>query len=178
MPNHSTAPHRGAFALGTRTACGSPFPSRSWLLAGVVGILWSLGCVSVAEAGLGEPTASVARDHAAIHGATLSVIKTEKYDVHETTTENGTRMRQYVNRSGTVFGVTWSGSTMPNLKLVLGTRYQRYLAAASVHRTNHHLMNISEGDFVLHIRKMQRGITGTAYVPSLVPADVSATDIR
>lgn len=132
----------------------------------------------VARAGLGEPVDSVQRDHTALRGATLSVTPMLSYDLHETTTVDGIRLRQYVSRTGTVFAVAWSGPALPDLKLVLGKNYDAYVAAATAHRGSHHVMNVATPELVLNVTKHSRGFTGHAHLPALLPAGTTAQELR
>jgi hypothetical protein len=102
----------------------------------------------------------------------------QAYDMHEITTANGGRVREYVTRGGTVFAVTFSGRTMPDLRAVLGSHYRDYAAATSTRRTNHKVFAISAPGLVMEVVKLPRGITGSAHVPLLLPTGVSARDLR
>jgi hypothetical protein len=133
---------------------------------------------SVANAGLGEPVDSVARDHQALRGTTLSVTAMQAYDVHETTTADGTRVRQYVSRAGTVFAVAWSGRSLPDLRIVLATHYDRYVAAAAAHRGSHHLLSVATPEVQMNIVRLPRGFAGSAQVPTLMPPGTSAEELR
>ena len=139
---------------------------------------FGLAVSPVAHAALGESVESVQRDHAALRGAALAVTPTQAYDLHEITTADATRVREYVSRAGTVFAVTWSGRSLPNLQAVLGQRYDEYAAAAAGHHGSHHVFTIATASLVMHIRKLPRGFTGSAHVPALVPPGVATQDIR
>ncbi len=142
-------------------------------------MLVSLGLMTpAAHAGLGEPVESVQRDHAALRGKALAVTPAATFDRHEITTAEGTRVSEYASRAGTVFAVTWSGRSLPDLKVVLGQHYDAYAAATTRHRGNHHVFTIETADLVLHIRKLPRGFTGSAHVPALLPPGTAAVDIR
>ncbi len=155
---------------------GSASRTRQHALALVVA--WGALLAPAAYAGLGEPVESVQRDHAALRGTTLSVTPMVSYDLHETTTVDGIRLRQYASRTGTVFAVAWSGPALPDLKLVLGKSYDAYVAAASAHRGSHHVMNIATPELVLNITKHSRGFTGHAHLPALLPAGTTADELR
>jgi Protein of unknown function (DUF2844) len=131
-----------------------------------------------AQAGLGKPVESVQRDHAALHGVALAVTPMQNYDLHESTIADGTRLRQYATRAGTVFAVAWSGPALPDLKLVLGESYDAYVAAASNHRGSHHVFTIATPELVLGITKHLRGFTGHAHLPALLPAGTTAQELR
>ena len=130
------------------------------------------------HAGLGEPVESVQRDHAALRGARLAVTPMAAYDLHETTTADGIRVRQYASHAGTVFAVAWSGPALPDLKVVLGKSYDDYVAAASGHRGSHHVLNVTTPGLVLNITQHQRGFTGAAHLPALLPAGASVQELR
>jgi hypothetical protein len=154
------------------------FAARARRLALAIVVAGGAPLAPTAQAGLGEPVDSVERDHAAVHGSALSVTPMLNYDLHETTTVDGARLRQYATRAGTVFAVAWSGPALPNLKLVLGKSYDAYVAAASAHRGSHHVLNIVTPDLVLNITKHARGFTGNAYQPALLPAGTTAQELR
>ncbi len=144
------------------------------------GIALALGlCLaSAARAGLGERVESVPRDHAALHGAALKVTPMANYDLHEITTAAGDRVREYVSADGAVFATTWSGHSMPDLKVVLAAHYTEYTAGAQAHRASHHVFSMDTDRLVLRVVKLPRGLAGSARVPALVPAGMSVQDIR
>lgn len=131
-----------------------------------------------AHAGLGEAVASVSRDQTALRATTLAVTPMQAYDVHEITTADGTHVRQYVSRAGTVFAVAWSGRSLPDLKVVLASHYGEYLTAASAHHYNHHVLNVVTPGLVLNVTRLPRGFAGGAHVPALLPAGTSVQELR
>jgi hypothetical protein len=131
-----------------------------------------------AQAGLGEPVASVQKDHLALHGVTLAVTPQDAFDVHETTTADGGFVRQYASKAGTVFAVAWSGRTLPDLGVVLGKHYDEYLAAAKTRRGSHHMLSVSSPEVVMSVARLPRGFMGSAHVPTLLPPGVTSQDIR
>ena len=50
------------------------------------------------------------------------------YVMRETTLPTGTRVREYVSESGTVFAVTWEGPFLPDLKALLGKYFDTMVA--------------------------------------------------
>ena len=131
-----------------------------------------------ASAGLGERAESVQRDHVALHGTRLAVTPATTYDVHETTTADGTNVRQYVSRAGTVFAVAWSGPKLPDLRVVLAGHYDQYLAATRVPHASHKVLTVTTADAVISVVRHPRGFTGGAYAPALLPPDVAVQDLR
>ena len=146
------------------------------LAAGLL-VAAGLGLAPAAQAGLGEGVDSVARDHAALRAKSVSILPMQAYDVHELATSGG-HVREYVARTGTVFAVTFKGSSMPNLRAVLGSHYGEYEVAVNARLTNHKVFAMSSPGLVMEVVKLPRGFTGSAHVPSLLPAGVAARDLR
>lgn len=138
--------------------------------------LAALCVTSTAHAGLGQAVDSVQRDQASLQG-TLTVTPMQSYDLHQITTGN-TVVREYVSRAGTVFAVTWSGRSGPDLSMILGARYADYSKAATIHRGNHKVFSLTTDDLVMHVTKLPRALVGEAHAPTLFPAGVTARDIR
>jgi hypothetical protein len=131
-----------------------------------------------ALAGLGESADAISHDRTALRATAETVTPLVAYDVHEMTTEDGSRVREYVSRSGTIFAVAWNGRTKPDLSALLAAHYADYLKAAASNHFNHHVLSISNGDFAMRIMKLPRGFTGSAHVPALLPTGTTAQDIR
>ena len=144
--------------------------------AGLLALMASCFGVS-AHAGLGESADSIARDHSALQAQADSKTTTAAYDRHEITTASGTRVREYVNKTGKVFAVSWSGPTLPDLKTLLADHYADFVSAASAPRHNHHVLTISTPDLVLQNSRLPRGFAGRAHIPSLMPAGTSAAEL-
>lgn len=129
-----------------------------------------------AQAGLGETVDSVARDHAALRGAALQVTPAASWDVHEITTAEGSKIREYAGKDGMVFAVAWQGR-MPDLHVLLASHYGEYEAATMKH-ANHRVLSISTPGLVLDAMKLPRGFTGSAHVPALLPAGTNPAGLR
>jgi hypothetical protein len=142
-----------------------------------MGVLFGLCVAPSAQAGLGEPAASVQRDHTALRGTALTVTPTPAYSLHEISTPGG-RVREYVSSADRVFAVTWSGRSNPDLSLLLGTHYAEYARTAKIHRGNHKVFSLVTAGLVMHVTKLPRGFVGEAHAPALLPSGVSAGDIR
>jgi hypothetical protein len=153
-------------------------PRRAATLLGATLLAAFLVVGPPAHAALGESRASIQEDHAALGGTALVVTRTDGYEVHETTTADGGRVRQYVGAQGTVFAVSWSARFQPNLKQLLGSYYDEYLSASRAHRGGHHLLSISTPRLVLGVVQRPRGFAGQAHVPDLLPAGVAPDALR
>ena len=140
-----------------------------------IGSLW----IGEAHASLGGELTSVLDDAAQMRG-TVQASPLQQYDIEEIVTDNGMRVREFLNRNGIVFAVTWAGPTAPDLQRLLGTQFSVYTTALaarprlglqrSVRVTTPELVVESEG----HLRNF----IGRAYLPSMIPADVPATELR
>jgi hypothetical protein len=130
-----------------------------------------------AEAALGGDLASIAHDHESLR-ANVTVTPTVSYDLHELTTASGTRVREYADRSGKVFAVTWQGPSLPDLGQLLGGYAERYATAVRAHRGSHHVLTLSEPDLAISVVKLPRGFSGQAYLPGAMPAGVGREELR
>jgi hypothetical protein len=136
---------------------------------------------STASASLGGNASSVDADRVHAEGALMRIVRSDAYALHEIRSATGTTIREFVNGSGTVFAVAWDGPWMPDLRQVLGDRFDRYQAAlkANQHaRRGRGAVVIDEPDLVVQISGHQRAFNGRAYVPALVPSGVQLAAIR
>jgi hypothetical protein len=138
-----------------------------------------LGCVAtqVAYAALGEEAASVNTDIARMKGQARATA-IGGYTVEEITLPSGTILREYVSAEGMVFAVTWDGMTLPDLHQTLGTYFEDYKLAADESHDGHHNLSIDESDFVMSIGGHMRAWYGKAYVPKLLPPNLSPEDLQ
>src|ERR1700688_420796 len=90
------------------------------LIAGI-NLLW----VGSAHAALGGDAASVLADGIAAQGIVHAVIR-QQYDIEEFTADAGVQLREYLNRAGVVFAVSWTGPVLPDLERLLGTHFAAY----------------------------------------------------
>lgn len=132
-----------------------------------------------ASAGLGDDAASVLSDTYALQG-TLHITLLLQYDLHEITTDSGMRIREFVNRSGTVFAVTWSGPVMPDLQQLLGANFAAYVnaVAASQQTGLRRSLRIATSDLVVESAGHMRAYQGRAYLPALVPSGTNVSELR
>ena len=136
-------------------------------------------CVAPVRAALGGDAASVASDADALHGVIHST-PLQQYDIHEITSDNGMRLREFQNRSGVVFAVVWSGPAMPDLQELLGASYKTYASAIAAANPSSlkRPLRIATSDLVVESEGHMRAFTGRAYLPALVPAGTSPADLR
>jgi hypothetical protein len=135
-----------------------------------------------AYAGLGATTASIEPDRASMRGQ-LSSRSEAGYSVDEIKTASGL-VREYVSPAGVVFAVSWYGSSMPNLQQTFGTYFTEFQADVQAQRAQqplfrgHNHLEVHTPTLVVHAMGHMRQFFGLAYVPALLPANVSVSDLH
>jgi hypothetical protein len=119
---------------------------------------------------LGQNVGSVAGDLVLMHAVAHTIDTRPGYAMHRITLPSGTLVREYVAPGGQVFGVAWEGPTLPDLKTVLGTAFDQYVAANATRRATP--LAVSNSDLVIFSSGHLRAFAGRAYLPLAVPADV------
>jgi Protein of unknown function (DUF2844) len=126
---------------------------------------------------LGEYENSVTADQQRLHAQLQQTIR-QGYSIKQLSAAGGRTVREYVSSAGLVFGVAWQGPTMPNLQQLTGSYFVQVKHAAQSRRRRGGPFIIQAKDFVLVSGGHMRSFHGMAYVPSLLPAGVSAEVIR
>jgi hypothetical protein len=132
-----------------------------------------------AWAGLGEPASSVAVDRSKLSASRRQQEARGTHRVERLVSDART-VREYVSPGGTVFAVCWDGLTHPDLSTVLGAY------AAPVRRAigeqgappRSRTRRVESGGAILETWGHMRDVHGCAYVPALVPAGVTADEIK
>jgi Protein of unknown function (DUF2844) len=146
-------------------------------------LLLAKGACLPATAALGDTVASIQADQVSLKGE-LRVRSEPGYSVHEITAANGTVVREYASPAGVVFAVSWNGGAMPNLQQTLGTYFAQFQAAVKsqradhVHRLGHDQLEVRTPALVVHAGGHMRQYFGIAYVPSLLPPNLSVSDLH
>ncbi|MGX7003683.1 DUF2844 domain-containing protein [Caballeronia sp. KNU42] len=112
----------------------------------------------------------------ALHQAANSAARWE-----ESTDANQIRVRQYVSSSGQVYAVSWDGPAMPDVALLLGTSFDRFRQEASSAQPNAsglHSSRVNCSDLMVETAVRLRDFSGRAWLPSALPAGVTAADIE
>ena len=121
-------------------------------------------------AALGGSSANLGAQAAAARSSTLSTgIAT--YTVLQKDLDSGTTVHEYLDSSGTVFAVSWSGPFLPDLKEILGVHFETMQAqAAKRQHPRHSRMAVRGADVVILSTGHMRALQGRAWVPSKLPA--------
>jgi hypothetical protein len=127
---------------------------------------------------LGGGLNSVQADQAQLQ-AKRQVLQAEGYSVHEMQAPSGTVVREYASPAGTVFGVTWNGPFIPDLRQLLGAQhFAEFQQAQQSRRPGRHPIDIEQPGLVVQMSGRPRSFHGRAYVPGLIPQGVEAAAIR
>jgi hypothetical protein len=134
-----------------------------------------------AFAGLGGDVTTVEADRAQMKAQMRTTAPTVGYSVEQMQLPSGTVVNEYISPSGKVFGVSWVGPLKPDLRQALGSYFQQVTSAAQQlpHSTGaRRHFEIKQPDLVFESHGHMRLFYGRAYVPSLLPPNVTAADIR
>ena len=130
-----------------------------------------------AHAALGDDVSVIAEEQARFQ-ASLQVWHEAKCAVHELAMPSGTKVRQFVNDSGKVFATSWSGGWRPNLRDMMGTHYDSFIAATRGRRVARGVARIELPGMVVVMGGHQRAFFGHVYLTDLVPAGFLPEDIH
>jgi Protein of unknown function (DUF2844) len=151
-----------------RTALPIPFLSTVLALC-IVG--------AAAHAALGDDVASVEADRVHMK-ASLRVVPATLFTVHEIAAPSGTVVKEFVSPAGKVFAVAWNGPFMPDLRQTLGRYFNVYQTGPRSRTMRRRLVQVNASDLVVVSGGRPRAFVGQAYVPSLMPAGVTAEQIK
>ena len=125
-----------------------------------------------AWATLGGSVESVVTDQSKLH-AKRAVVQRQDYTIHEITGDDGTVIREYVTPAGTVFGVSWTGPTIPDLTQLLGTYNAEFQTAVRAKRGRRSSAAVHNADLVVESSGHMRAFHGRAFLNSMLPSGVT-----
>jgi len=130
-----------------------------------------------AWAALGSDVASVESDAQVLHGQHVMVAKVG-YNLHQITLQDGSAVNEFVSPAGIVFGVSWTGHFMPNLHQLLGSYITNLQQGQRTQVVPRRAVTIQGDNFVFSSMGHARFFRGRAYVPGLVPANLTAEVVQ
>ncbi|MGC9984030.1 MAG: DUF2844 domain-containing protein [Polyangia bacterium] len=133
-------------------------------------------CSSPTRAALGGDASSIGTGQTHLL-ATARIERAATHTMHELQAATGTKVREYADNDGKVFGVSWQGPFRPNLRQLLGSYYETYLKAAKT-RVGRGPVNIQAPGLVIQMSGHQRAFYGRAYLVDRVPQGLSTDEIR
>lgn len=144
----------------------------------ILGVLLMLMMGSLpAWAALGNDEASVNTDVQALSGQ-HRLVANAGYNLHEITTADGSVVREFASPGGKVFGVSWQGHSMPKLTQLLGAHMADFQQAQRTQVVQRRAVTIQGADFVFTSFGHLRSFRGRVYVPSLIPANLTAEVVQ
>jgi hypothetical protein len=149
------------------------------ICGGLIALLAWLGFTAPSFAALGGISASIEADRAHM-AARSSTVVNAAYTVHIMTLPNGGTVKEFERRDGVVFGIAWQGPSRPDLRQLLGSRFQVLQSDISVHdgRRLRAPLTDERSDFVLHSAGHSGAFVGSAYLPQTAPAGFSTSDLH
>jgi Protein of unknown function (DUF2844) len=138
----------------------------------------NLICAATACAGLGDDAAGVVADAKALQGV-VHIESSPLFDIYEISADGGLRVREYLDRNGIVFAVSWLGPVQPDLQRMLQASFAQYnqARAALTQPGLRRSLRITSQDLVVETSGHLRAYSGRAYLPKLMPAGASAADL-
>jgi len=131
-----------------------------------------------AQAVLGEPAESIAKDSKALSAVRRVTTTRNRYTVQEIVSDANI-VREYVSPSGIIFAIAWNGLTHPDLTQLLGTYagdYQQALRLTKRVPGQRHIQ-LKANKVVVEKWGHMRNLQGRAYAPALMPQGVSVDEI-
>lgn len=143
----------------------------------ITGILFTAPLSALAA--LGGNASSIVSDKTHMR-AQLRATASNGYSVHALQTDVGIHVREYVSAQGKVFAVAWDGPNLPDLTQLLGEYFPAFQAAMTERRSRgvRGPVALQQNDLVVESNGHMRAYFGRAYVPSLLPPQVSIEEIQ
>lgn len=95
------------------------------------------------------------------------------------TLESGTQVHEWINASGIVFAIAWSGPYLPDLREQLGTHFQAFTDGQRRQGPgSRSRVSVQQADLVIFSGGRMGAFEGRAWIPSLLPAGFDTADIR
>ncbi len=155
----------------------SPASARTLLVAL---LLLNGGGAAMAALGQAPAMAAPASAPSAVRMRVVTRAASGQYTKHEVLLASGTTVREYANPVGIVFAVSWKGAALPDLGTLLGDHYPSFKAQTDQARRagmRRAPVNMERDGLVLQSMGHMRNFFGSAYVPALVPAGVSISNV-
>jgi len=140
-----------------------------WILA--VLCLLVMGSIP-AWAALGDNVASVISDAQAM-GGQHRLLAREGFSLHQITMADGSVVNEYVSPAGMVFGVSWQAHSIPSMQQLLGSYMPNLQQGQRTHVIPRRAVTVEGDNFVFSSVGHARFFKGRAYVPGLVPANLT-----
>lgn len=153
--------------------------ARQFCCQAISALLSSFLCALPCHAALGADVSSVRADQVRIN-ASLRVIQSSAYTVHELLSPTGQVVREFAAPSGRIFAVTWHGPWAPDLQHLLGSHFVKFQQAmqSSNSRTARGPLSVRQGNLSVELGGHMRDFVGRAYLSDQLPTGVRAEEIH
>ena len=128
-------------------------------------------------AALGGSVETVASDQVRMQ-AKRAITQMREYNIHLITRDDGTLIKEYVTPDGKVFGVSWTGPTIPDLTQLLGTYNTEFQTSVRAQPRRRKAGVVHNQDLVVESTGHMRAFYGRAYVNSMLPSGVTAETVK
>lgn len=95
------------------------------------------------------------------------------YNVHQITMNDGSVVKEFASPMGLVFGVSWQGRSIPNLQQLLGSYMTNLQQGQRTQWVRRRAITIQGDNFMFYSTGHLRFFRGRAFVPGLVPANLT-----
>jgi hypothetical protein len=131
-----------------------------------------------AEANLGGGRDSIDADGRRL-SARMSAANAPTHTVHVLTMANGEVIREFARPDGVVFAVAWRGPARPDLRQLLGPRFDTVQADNTLPhgRRTRRPLAVRRPDFAMSSGGHPGAFWGVAYLPALAPAGFPVRDL-
>ncbi len=126
---------------------------------------------------LGGSAESVVTDQLKFQ-AKRAVVEMQDYTLHVISLDDGTLIREYVTPAGKVFGVSWSGPTIPDLTQLLGSYNAEFQKAVRAKTGRRRAAAVHDSDLVVESSGHMRAFYGRAYLNSMLPSGVTQDIVK
>jgi len=128
-------------------------------------------------AALGGSVETVATDQVKFQ-AKRAITQMRDYNIHLISRDDGTLIKEYVTPAGKVFGVSWTGPTIPDLTQLLGTYSAEFQTSVRAQPRRRRAGVVRNPDLVVESTGHMRAFYGRAYVNSMLPSGVTAEIVK
>lgn len=135
--------------------------------------LGSLLLPAISSAELGGNTESIFSEQK-VFNSQLSNTQQSGVVVYTHRLPSGIILQEYLSANGTIFAVTWSGPSLPNLEVLLGTYFKDYLVAIKESRRAVYLNN---ENIIIQSSGMMGAFQGFAFLTKQAPAGFTPNNL-
>ena len=133
--------------------------------------------VSQALACLGDPATYIRSNHQIV-SSTTHIMNGRGYKIVQVERDDGAIVKEYVNSAGVAFCVTWQSRNVPNLEPLLGAYFSEFQRAIRARGHQPGPLLLKTKNLVVESAGHLRAFHGRAYVPRLMPEQLTAAVLQ